>query len=89
MRALSACNIIRIYSKVEDYKIENKTLVDTSTNERKWRQPLLQLHLVTKSCGRRELGLLTSSAAVLPLKKNAAVYDVSIYSNFFCKRQIY
>ena len=26
---LSACNIIRIYSKVEDYEIENKTCVDT------------------------------------------------------------
>ena len=37
-------------------------------NERKWRQPRLQLHLVTKSCGRWELGLLTLSAAVLPLK---------------------
>ena len=28
-----ACNIIRIYSKVEDYEIENKTRVDT---EYKW-----------------------------------------------------
>ena len=27
--SLSACNIIRIYSKVEDYEIENKTRVDT------------------------------------------------------------
>ena len=79
MRALSVCNIIRIYSKVEDYKIENKTCIDTNMNERKWRQPLLQLHLVTKSCGRWELGLLTSSGAVLSLKKNAAMYDVSIY----------
>ena len=35
-------------------------------NERKWRQP--QLQLVTKSCRRQELGLPTSSAAVLPLK---------------------
>ena len=69
MRALLACNIIRIYLKVEDYKIENKACVDTNTNERKWRQPLLQLHLVTKSCGRWELGLLTSSGAVLSLKK--------------------
>ena len=39
-----------------------------NTNERKWRQPRLQLHLVTKSRGRRELGLPTWSAAVLPLK---------------------
>ena len=37
-------------------------------NERKWRQPRLQLHLVTKSRGRRELGLPTSSAAVLSSK---------------------
>ena len=29
MPTLSVCYIIRIYSKVEDYKIENKTLVDT------------------------------------------------------------
>ena len=25
----TVCNIIRIYSKVEDYKIKNKTRVDT------------------------------------------------------------
>ena len=37
-------------------------------NERKWQQPGLQLYLVTKSRGRRELGLPTLSAAVLPLK---------------------
>ena len=29
MPAFSACNIIRIYSKVEDYEIENKTRVNT------------------------------------------------------------
>ena len=29
MPTLSVCNIIRIYSKVEDYEIENKTCVDT------------------------------------------------------------
>ena len=39
-----------------------------NTNERKWRQPRLQLHLVTKSRSKRQLGLPTSSAAVLPLK---------------------
>ena len=39
-----------------------------NTNERKRRQPWLQLYLITKSCGRWELGLSTSSAAVLPLK---------------------
>ena len=33
MPILSACNSIRIYSKVEDYEIENKTRVDT---EYKW-----------------------------------------------------
>ena len=69
MPTLSTCNIIRIYSKVEDYEIEKKQHVSApNTNERKWRQPQLQLHLVTKSCGRQELGLPTSSAAVLPLK---------------------
>ena len=69
MPTLSACNIIRIYSKVEDYEIENKTHASTpDMNERKWRQSRLQLHLVTKSCGRQKLGLPTSSAAVLPWK---------------------
>ena len=29
MPTLSACNIIRIYSKVEDYEIKNKTHIDT------------------------------------------------------------
>ena len=29
MPTLSACNITRIYSKVEDYEIENKTRVNT------------------------------------------------------------
>ena len=68
------CNIIRIFSKVEDYEIENKTpstpgkIPTPNTNERKWQQPRLQLHLVTKSRSRRELGLPTSSAAVVPLK---------------------
>ena len=69
MPTLSACNIIRIYSKVEDYKIENKTHVNTEYEwERKWWQS--QIHFVTKSHGysRQERGLLTSSAAVLPLK---------------------
>ena len=41
-------------------------MLTPNTNERKWRQP--QLHLITKSCSRQELGLPTSSAAVLPLK---------------------
>ena len=69
MPTLSACNIIRIYSKVEDYKIENKTHVNTEYEwERKWWQS--QIHFVTKSHGysRQERGLPTSSAAVLPLK---------------------
>ena len=67
MPTLSACNIIRIYSKVEDYEIENKTCVNTAY-ERKWRQLRLELYLVTESRGRWEIGLPTSSAAVLPLK---------------------
>ena len=29
MPTLSACNIIKIYSKVEDYEIENKTRINT------------------------------------------------------------
>ena len=33
-------------------------------NERKWQQPQFHLHLITKSHGRWELGLLISSAAI-------------------------
>ena len=55
-----------------------KHLSTPNTNERKWQQPRLQLHLVTKSRGRRELGLPTWSAAVHP-QKNDTVYDVPIY----------
>ena len=49
-------------------KSKTKHALTLNTNERKWWQPRLQLYLITKYCGRRELGLLTSSAAVLPLK---------------------
>ena len=39
--------------------------VDTEyMNERKWHQPQFQLHLITESRGRRELGLPTLSAVV-------------------------
>ena len=47
-------------------------------NERKWWQPRLQLHLVTKSCSRREMGLPTPSAAVLPLKMMSCMMFRSI-----------
>ena len=47
---------------------KTKRALTPSTNERKWQQPWLQLSLVTKSCGSWELGLPTSSAAVLTLK---------------------
>ena len=35
MPTLSARNIIRIYAKVEDYEIENKTRVDTEYEREK------------------------------------------------------
>ena len=41
---------------------KKKRALTSNTNERKWRQPRLQLHLVTKTHGRQELGLPTSSA---------------------------
>ena len=42
---------IRIYSKVEDYNTENKnTRWLSNTSDRKWRQPRLQLHLITLNC---------------------------------------
>ena len=49
-------------------KSKTKHALTLNMNERKWQQPGLQLYLVTKSRGRRELGLPTLSAAVLPLK---------------------
>ena len=49
-------------------KLKIKHASTLNTNERKWRLPRLQLHLVTKSHVRRELDLPASSAAVLPLK---------------------
>ena len=86
MPTLSACNNIRIYSKVEDYEIENETCVDTEYEWEKMVAALTSTYLIAKSRGRQELGLPTSSAAVHSLFLfflNAAVYDVSIYSNFF------
>ena len=50
-------------------KSRTKHASTPNTNERKRRQPQLQFHLVAESYGRWELGLLTLSAAVLPLKK--------------------
>ena len=47
-------------------KSKTKHTSTQNMNERKW--PLPQLQLITKSCVRQELGLPTSSAAVLPLK---------------------
>ena len=49
-------------------KSKTKHALTLNMNERKWQQPGLQLYLVTKSRGRRELGLPTLSAAVLLLK---------------------
>ena len=40
---------------VEDYKTKNKTHVDAGIRVRKWQQPQLQLHLVTKFHGRHYL----------------------------------
>ena len=47
-------------------KLKTKHALTPNTNERKWRQPLFQLYLITKSRARyrRELALPTSSIAV-------------------------
>ena len=67
MPALSACNIIR-FQVLKGRRLRNQkqNASTPNTNDRKRQQP--RLHLVTKSRGRRELGLPTSSSAVLPLK---------------------
>ena len=67
---------IRIYSKVEDYKTENKTHIDTQMTDRKWWQPRLQLHLVTLNCMTDENWVCSSSS------ENDAAYEVPIYVNF-------
>ena len=54
--------------RLKTTKSKTKHVSTPNMNERKWRLPQLQLHLVTKSHGRRELDLSTSSTAVLPLK---------------------
>ena len=46
MPTLSACNIIKIYSTVEDYDIENKTHVDT---EYEW-EKMAAASTSTSSC---------------------------------------
>ena len=68
---------IRIYSKVEDYNTENKnTRRLSNTSDRKWRQPRLQLHLVTLNCTIDKNWVCSSSS------ENDAAYDVPIYVNF-------
>ena len=54
---------------------------------KKWWQPGLQLHLVTKFRGRRELGLPTLSAAVHPWKMMLHMMFQSMQT--FCEQQIY
>ena len=57
---LSAYNILRIYSKVEDYETENKTRIDTGiwVRENGGSQDFNFIYLITKSHVRRELALL-------------------------------
>ena len=57
------------------------------TNERKWWQPWFWLHLITKSCDSRELGLPTSSAAVHLRKMMQRTMFWSI--QILCEWQIY
>ena len=65
--SVSQCVILSEFTqRYKTTKLKTKHASTPNTNERKWQQ--LQLYLVTKSHGRRELGLPTSSAAVLPLK---------------------
>ena len=59
-------------------KSKTKHVSTPNTHERKWRQPRLPLHLVTKCRSRWELGLLTSSAGVLPLKMIPCTMFISI-----------
>ena len=60
-----------------------------NTNERIWHlaEPRFELHLVTKSCGKQELGLPTSSAAVHLQKMMLCMMFQSIQT--LCKQQIY
>ena len=71
------CERVILSGFTQRYKTTKSKTKHASTpnaNERKWRQPRLQLHLVTKSRGRRELGLPKLSAAVLPLKMMCTMF---------------
>ena len=58
-----------------------------NTSERKWRQPRLLLHFVTKFHSRRELGLLTSSSAIHLQKMMPSTLFQSMQT--FCEQQLY
>ena len=67
MPSLSEYNIMKIYSKVEDYETENKTRVNTWIQVTENDGSLNFNFLITQNCmvlGRQELGLPTSSSAV-------------------------
>ena len=56
-------------------------------SERKWQQPWLQLHLVTKFHGKQELGLPTASPAVLPRKMMPCTMFRAMQT--FCEHQFF
>ena len=62
--SLTVSVYIRIHSNVDNCENKNKMRIHAEYNKKKWWQPWFQLHLVTKSHFRHELGLPTLSAAV-------------------------
>ena len=81
MPSLSAYNIIRIYSKVEDYEIENKTRIDTEYEREK------MMAASTSTSSRYEIPRqmrtwLADIVCCSSSLENDAAYDVLIFSNF-------
>ena len=63
MPSLLAC-VYQNLLKCRRLKPKTKRALTLNKNKRKQHQPRFQLRLITESCGRRALGLLTSSAVV-------------------------
>ena len=78
MPSLSAYNIIRIYSKVEDYETENKTRVDTEYESEKMAAASTSTSSISFLDPMVDENWLCCSLFL----ENDATYDVPIYSDF-------
>ena len=86
MPTLSACNIIRIYSKVQDYEIKN-----TRRHRIRTRQngSSLDFNFISLLNPAVDENWVYRHRLLQFFLENDAVYDVPICSNLFCDQQIY